>query len=89
MHPETDLMLVLCVDDFLMSGPKDAMGTMWERIGKALKIDEVGPMGLYLGCIHEEGQLTLPCGRVIRYCTLTQRTSSETRLRDTSRSVKP
>ena len=69
MHTETDLMLVLYVDDFLMSGPKSAMGAMWERIGAALKIDEPGPMGLYLGCIHEEGKLTLPCGRDIRYCT--------------------
>lgn len=62
-------MLVLYVDDFLMSGPKSAIGTMWEKIGTALKIDEPGPMGLYLGCIHEEGMLTLPCGREIRYCT--------------------
>ena len=39
------------------------------KIGLALEIDEPGPMGLYLGCIHEEGKLTLPCGRDIRYCT--------------------
>lgn len=49
MHPETDLMLVLYVDDFLMSGPKEAMVDMWKRIGKALKMDEVGPMGVVSG----------------------------------------
>ena len=32
---------------------------MWKRIGDALKIDEPGPMSLYLGCIHEEGEIQI------------------------------
>lgn len=39
---------------------------------------KLGQWGLYLGCIHEEGQLVLEDGRVIRYCTF----NSEDFLRD-------
>ena len=59
LHKETDLFLVLYVDDFLMAGSETELTNMWKRIGDALKIDEPGPMSLYLGCIHEEGEIQI------------------------------
>ena len=57
LHHATGLMLVLDVDDFLMAGPEENTGPMWDRIGKALKIDEVGPMALYLGLYMKKARL--------------------------------
>ena len=44
---------------------------MWERIGTALNIDEPVAMSLYLGCIHEEGTVTID-GKKIRTMTFNQ-----------------
>ena len=44
---------------------------MWDRIGKSLNIDEPGPMSLYLGCIHEEGEVEME-GKTTRTMTLNQ-----------------
>ena len=48
------------------------MAAMWLRIGLALKIDEPGPMGLYLGCIHEEGSVKMDDGKTVRTMTFNQ-----------------
>lgn len=48
------------------------MGTMWKRIANVLEIEDPGPMGLYLGCIHEEGSLNLDDGRTVRTMTFNQ-----------------
>lgn len=42
--------------------PKEPMAPMWKVIAHALKIDEAGPMGLYLGCIHEKGDAIMDDG---------------------------
>ena len=62
---------MLYVDDFLMSGPEQNLAPMWERIGKAKKFNEPGPMSLYLGCIHEEGAVEID-GKTIRTMTFNQ-----------------
>ena len=59
-------------DDFLMSGPKENMDIMWKKIAQVLKIDEPAEMGLYLGCVHEEGKLEMNDGRIIRTMTFNQ-----------------
>ena len=48
------------------------MNTMWERIGITLKIEDPGPMGLYLGCIHAEGMIKMEDGRTVRTMTFNQ-----------------
>ena len=48
-----------------MSGPKENKTAMSKRIGDVLKFEDVGPMALYLGYIHEEGKLTMDDGRVM------------------------
>ena len=55
-----------------MSGPVENMDIMWERIGKVLKIEDAGPMGLYLGCIHEEGSVKMEDGKTVRTMTFNQ-----------------
>lgn len=53
-QPEKDIYLVVYVDDFLMSGPKENFLPMWEKIGEVLNIEPPEQMGLYLGCLHSE-----------------------------------
>ena len=72
LHEDLDLFLVLYVDDFLMSGPEENMDLMWKRIGEVLNIEDAGPMGLYLGCIHEEGTIKTEDGKTIRTMTFNQ-----------------
>ena len=38
-----------------MSGPTEIIDAMWVKLAEVLKFEDPGPMGLYLGCIHEEG----------------------------------
>lgn len=71
LHPETDLFLVLSVDDVLMSGPEHNLKPMWEKIASILNIDEPQPIALYLGCIHEEGSVQID-GKTIRTMTFNQ-----------------
>ena len=55
------------VDDFKLSGPAEHLKEGWELIAKGLKIEAPGPIGLYLGCKHEESMKTLPdTGRQVR-----------------------
>ena len=55
-----------------MSGPEEHMDIMWERIGEVLKIEDPGAMGLYLGCIHEEGSIKTADGTTVRTMTFNQ-----------------
>ena len=64
--------LVLYVDDFLMSGPKENMEKAWADIAAVINIEDPGPMGLYLGCVHEEGAVEMDDGRKIRTMTFNQ-----------------
>ena len=66
VNKETDLFLVLYVDDFLMSGPTDNLAPMWDKIRKSLNINEPGPMSLYWDAFmrraefKSEGELSVP-----------------------------
>jgi len=71
IHKDSDIFLVLYVDDFLMSGPENLLKNMWEEIAKCLDIDEPAPMSLYLGCLHDESTLNID-GRKIRTMTFNQ-----------------
>ena len=52
-----DLFLVIYVDDFKLSVPKANMTDGWRLLRKGLTIEPEKPSGLYLGCLHEIGQL--------------------------------
>ena len=54
------LFLVIYVDDFKLSGPRSNMTEGWRLLRKGLTIEPEKPSGLYLGCLHEIGQLRLP-----------------------------
>ena len=59
-HPEHSLFLVIYVDDFKLAGPRDKLQLGWDLIKAGLKIEPPGPLGLYLGCKHEESTKVLP-----------------------------
>ena len=59
-HPELKLLLVVYVDDFKMSGPKESMSKGWELIGSKIDMDTPTVIGRYLGCDHiQEMQVKL------------------------------
>ena len=62
-HPQLRLFLVVYVDDFKMAGPKDNLDKGWSLIRKGLDIEPPTPIGVYLGCNHEEG--TIKVGDII------------------------
>ena len=51
-HPELKLLLVVYVDDFQMSGPKENMSRGWSLIASKLDMDTPGEVNQYLGCDH-------------------------------------
>ena len=51
-HDRLKLLLVVYVDDFKMSGPKESMKRAWELIGSRIDMDKPGTVGRYLGCDH-------------------------------------
>ena len=59
-HPELKLLLVIYVDDFKLSGPRENLAEGWKRIRSSLKLEDPSPLGLYLGCKHVESIRSLP-----------------------------
>ena len=53
-HPALRLFLVVYVGDFKMAGPKDNLDKEWSLLRKGLDIEPPVPIGVYLGCSHEE-----------------------------------
>ena len=51
-HPKLKLLLVVYVDDFKMSGPKESMKKGWELIGSKIDMDTPTEANRYLGCDH-------------------------------------
>merc|ERR1712039_940658 len=43
-----------------LAGPADKLKLGWDLIKAGLKIEPPGPLGLYLGCKHEESTRVLP-----------------------------
>ena len=62
-HPALKLYLVVYVDDFRMAGPKENLAKGWSLIRKGLEVVPPVPIGVYLGCNHEEG--TMKIGDII------------------------
>ena len=51
-HDKLKLFLVVYVDDFKLSGPKNALPIGWSLIRSKIKTDDPTPAGRYLGCDH-------------------------------------
>ena len=62
-HPALRLFLVVYVDDSKMAGQKDNLDKVWSLLRTGLDIEPPVPIGVYLGCTHEEG--TMKIGDVI------------------------
>ena len=54
-HHKLRVFLVIYVDDFKMAGPKSNLSSGWSLLQKGLVIETPVPIGVYLGCGHEEG----------------------------------
>lgn len=68
-HEKLKVLLTVYVDDFKMSGPKEAVKEAWGLIRSGIKTEDPHPLGLYLGCEHtfsEKGVDGKPV-RVIEY----------------------
>jgi hypothetical protein len=63
-HPSLKLFLVIYVDDFKLAGPERNMKMGWLMLRAGLSIEAEEPAGMYLGCSHEVGKITLPSGRI-------------------------
>jgi hypothetical protein len=67
-HKGKKLLLVVYVDDFKMSGPKQNMADGWKLISSStpttagITMDKATPSGRYLGCDHITVQTTVPDG---------------------------
>ena len=68
-HAELILMLIVYVDDFKMSGPKENMPKGWELIKKGLDLEGHGPVRNHLGCVHVEGTAKSKDGKTVRTMT--------------------
>ena len=51
-HPQLKLLLVVYVDGFKMSGPKESLSKGWELVGSRIDMDVATDIGRYLGCDH-------------------------------------
>ena len=52
-HPKYKLFLVVCVDDFKMSGPSESLSIGWDLIGRVITMEPPGTLKRHLGCEHE------------------------------------
>ena len=64
-HREWDLLLMVYVDDFKMSGPQKNIEKGWKAIREKLDLDEPGPVDHCLGCKHNVGSATIN-GKTVR-----------------------
>ena len=65
-HAQHKCMLVRYVDDFKISGPAAGVKKCWELLRTVIKRGPEEPAGLFLGCIHEDVNITLPDGTIAR-----------------------
>mgnify|MGYP002176408590 FL=1 len=68
-HPEHKLFLIVYVDDFKLSGPKDKLQVGWNLIAEGINLEKPEPLGLYLGCKHIQSRPTLPDGSTVNMIT--------------------
>ena len=53
-QPNTNMFLIVYVDDFELAGPTQHMESTWDLNGKGLAIDMPRAASLCLGCKHEQ-----------------------------------
>ena len=58
-HEELKLLLMVYVDDFKMSGPKENLEKGWKMIRSGLDTDDPAPVDRCLGCHHREATGTV------------------------------
>ena len=54
--------MIRYVDDFEMSGTLKSLEMTWALLKEDITIGEVEDLRLFLGCMHEQVELTLPDG---------------------------
>ena len=59
IHDKLGLLLVIYVDDFKLSGPKDKLAEGWKILSDVIDLDDPHDPDLYLGCVHRYHTLTL------------------------------
>ena len=52
-HPVKRAFLIIYVDDFKLSGPRENLAKGWAIIRKGIKTDDPQPVGKCLGCDHK------------------------------------
>ena len=55
--PFGGLALVVYVDDLILSGPSQWHEPFWEALGEKVLIDDIGPLGRFLGRHHSLSKL--------------------------------
>ncbi len=63
---EWRLLLTIYVDDFRVAGPREHVTSGWSALQQHLKLGEVEPVGLYLGCMHKVRTVLLKSGQLAR-----------------------
>ena len=58
-HAELRVLLVVYVDDFKMAGPKSGVTEAWRLIRLKIKVENPTPYGLFLGCRHKVGEVSI------------------------------
>ena len=51
-HKERNLLFMVYVEDFKMSGPAEHMAKTWDELSKRIAMDKPGLVGKCLGCHH-------------------------------------
>ena len=79
-HADKQLFLVIYVDDFKLAGPMGNLEEGWQLLrSTGLKLDPPTPLGLYLGCKHEESERVLPgTNKTVRAVSYTHLRAHET-----------
>ena len=63
-HKQLKLYLVVYVDDFKLSGPKDSLAKGWALIRKGLQMEDPTPLGVFLGCAHKIEKVPIGTGQM-------------------------
>ncbi len=61
-----NVLSTVCVDDFKMAGPREHVDSGWSVLKQLLKLGDVEPAGLYLGCLHKVKSVLLKSGQMAR-----------------------
>ena len=62
-HRELATLLVVYVDDFKLAGPEGNLPKAWDLIRSGVRTENPGPLGKYLGCEHQFGEVLVGPGQ--------------------------